>query len=930
MFEEFIHRLKSDAKNGNIEAKYQLGSTYHWGYKVARDSNQAIYWYSRAIEEGHVKALVNLGYIYIVEGVPQNIIKGIELWKEAARAKDVKALYNLGICYRNPLKFNLNENLHNSRADDKLIIKWFREAAEQGDVDSQGELGIFLYENDIDRNEGLHWIRLAATQGMDIYQYYLATIELSSGNIDEAISWYQQTSWRGAKYNLGLIYLLGLSNTGINHELAYKYLIEEEDVPPCDPHWGYQYYNFPYKFNMYKRKNGKNTDELTLFKKFCEEKKFKYIYPNTSLNNVHNDLLKCYLNEFYLEDTKLILNTSASLRPHEEIEPLKEKHILKDCLIKLSQPELEQIKEALSNYSIALKKYYSDIEDINMFSFAGSTRVIDSVQEYFDYVLEKKYQYYMNTITGETNPVSIRKDEKGILDFVPGCAPLWTAQEIDEFHAFEEEHIFIRVDATRYYYYHNPKYWYRIPCDFRPRYKEYTTNSLPDNLRIRLQGVPYYDEGQESYLQSLMIDELFSTFGYKFIEKKREESLRTKHVFYHQNEGLIVYHRCEDWCVIEEYTGNTSISIYKITLSHPIDFTKKFVYNLSDIAETRNREKIKSNLSLIDLVQIGFDTLEPDKNIKEASEEYMLVELQKKAETGDIQAQYTLAQALDKAGKSFERECFKWYKIAALKGYPPAQNNLGYCYSHGYGIKKNKRIATRWFKIAADNGEPRAKRTFALHLLKGIGTQQNIPEAMKLLEKFSMEGNRDAQSALSWVYYNGVYVDENNELALKWHKEAAKQGEMYAQFRLGYTYEKGHGVNINFKEAMKWYKKAAKQGLATAQYQLGNMFEQGLGVLPDKRKALQWYSLAAIQQDEESTLAKEKVDELKQYFPKKTIVLKLIPKMEAWNKKHNVINNWKWSIMENFVQENSPLTCHMIYHFYDFLDKLKKNGFTLN
>lgn len=614
MFEEFINRLKSDAKNGNIEAKYQLGSTYHWGYKVACDSNQAIYWYSRAIEEGHVKALVNLGYIYIVEGVPQNIIKGIELWKEAARTKDVKALYNLGICYRNPLKFNLNENLHNSRADDKLIIKWFREAAEQGDVDSQGELGIFLYENDIDRNEGLHWIRLAASQGMDIYQYYLATIELSSGNIDEAISWYQQTSWRGAKYNLGLIYLLGLSNTGINHELAYKYLIEEEDVPPCN-HWGYQYYNFPYKFNMYKRKNGKNIDELTLFKKFCEEKKFKYIYPNTSLNNVHNDLLKCYLNEFYLEDAKLILNTSASLRPYEEIEPLKEKHVLKDCLIKLSQLELEQIKEALSNYSIALKKYYSDIEDINMFSFAGTTRVIDSVQEYFDYVLEKKYQYYMDIIAGDINPVSIRKDEKGILDFIPGYQPHCTFKTIDDFHAFEEEHIFIHVDTSRYYYYHNPKYWYRIPCDFRPRYKEYTTNSLPDNLRIRLQGVPYYDEGQESYLQSLMIDELFSTFGYKFIEKKREDALRTKHAFYHQNEELIVYHQHEKYCVIEEYTSTPSIIIYKVELEtfHDSTETRICPLILQDITETMKREQIKSKLNLTDLVQIGLNVLAPNR-----------------------------------------------------------------------------------------------------------------------------------------------------------------------------------------------------------------------------------------------------------------------------------------------------------------------------
>ena len=701
MFEGFIKELKNKAGNGNIEAQYQLGSIYHFGYKVARDFKQAIHWYSRAIAKGHVKALVNQGYIYIVEGIPQNIIKGIELWEEAARAKDVKALYNLGIYYKNPRRFNLSGNIHSPMVDDNLIIKWFREAAEQGDSDSQGALGIFLLENDIDKNAGLHWLHLAASQGINIYQYYLATIKLSSGNIDEAISWYQKTNWSGAKYNLGLIYLLGLSTTGINHELAYKYLIEEEDVPSHEPHWEYQYYNFPYKFKMYKQKKGEDVDELTLFKKFCKETKFKHVYPNTSLNEVYHSQLKCYLNDFFLEDSKLINNSPSSLRPYKEIKPLEEKHVLKDCLIKFSQQELEQIKETLFNHSIALKKYYSKIEDINMFSFAGTTRVIDSVQEYFDCVLEKKFQYYMNIIAGETNPVSIRKDEKGILDFVPDRTPLWSIQRIDEFHAFEEEHIFIHVDDTRYYYYHNPKYWYQIPCDLPPKYKEYTTNSLPDNLRLRLQGVPYFDNGQESYLQSLLIDELFPIFGYKFIEKKREEALRTKHVFYHQDEVLIVYHKRENWCVIEEYTGNTSIRIYKIILEHQYDSTKKFVYNLADIVETRKREKIKSPLSLIDLVQIGFDSLEPDNDIKKTSEEYMLVELQKKAKTGDVQAQYSLARALEKAGKTFEKECFKWYKITAKQGFAPAQYHLGMIFEKGLGVIPDKRKALQWYSLAA-------------------------------------------------------------------------------------------------------------------------------------------------------------------------------------------------------------------------------------
>ena len=183
--------------------------------------------------------------------------------------------------------------------------------------------------------------------------------------------------------------------------------------------------------------------------------------------------------------------------------------------------------------------------------------------------------------------------------------------------------------------------------------------------------------------------------------KKREEALRTKHVFYHQDEVLIVYHKRENWCVIEEYTGNTSIRIYKIILEHQYDSTKKFVYNLADIVETRKREKIKSPLSLIDLVQIGFDSLEPDNDIKKTSEEYMLVELQKKAKTGDVQAQYSLARALEKAGKTFEKECFKWYKITAKQGFAPAQYHLGMIFEKGLGVIPDKRKALQWYSLAA-------------------------------------------------------------------------------------------------------------------------------------------------------------------------------------------------------------------------------------
>jgi len=50
-----------------------------------------------------------------------------------------------------------------------------------------------------------------------------------------------------------------------------------------------------------------------------------------------------------------------------------------------------------------------------------------------------------------------------------------------------------------------------------------------------------------------------------------------------------------------------------------------------------------------------------------------------------------------------------WYRRAAERGYPQAQNNLGVMYDQGRGIAEDDAEAERWYRRAADQGFPAAR-----------------------------------------------------------------------------------------------------------------------------------------------------------------------------------------------------------------------------
>ena len=188
-----------------------------------------------------------------------------------------------------------------------------------------------------------------------------------------------------------------------------------------------------------------------------------------------------------------------------------------------------------------------------------------------------------------------------------------------------------------------------------------------------------------------------------------------------------------------------------------------------------------------------------------------LIEIKRKAEAGDAEAQFNFGQTL-RWGRDVKQdyvEAEKWYRRAAEQGYVHAQFNLGWMYTNGEFVEPDYVEAEKWYRLAAE------------------------------------QGYAAAQNNLGVMYARGLSVGQDDAEAVKWYRLAAEQGYAIAQDNLGVMYDKGEGVEQDDAEAVKWYYRAAKQGYAKAQGNLGAAYHNGKGVAQNYREAYIWHSIAA-------------------------------------------------------------------------------------
>lgn len=128
------------------------------------------------------------------------------------------------------------------------------------------------------------------------------------------------------------------------------------------------------------------------------------------------------------------------------------------------------------------------------------------------------------------------------------------------------------------------------------------------------------------------------------------------------------------------------------------------------------------------------------------------------------------------------------------------------------------RNAMEWFTKSAEQGDAIPQYYLGVYLFNGtgVGSDEREAEALKWFTKAAEQGHAVAQVFLGVAYYKGNGVDRDKKEAVKWFTKSAEQGDAEAQGWLARCYKKGMGVEKDEKEAVKWDTRRAEQGDITS------------------------------------------------------------------------------------------------------------------
>ena len=198
-----LEKLRQDAERGNAYAQYDLGHAYEIGYvagfgDVPKDTVEAVKWYRKAADHGHIEAQNILGAMYQVGyGVPKDDAEAVKWFRKAAEQGNAFGQSALGFRY---------ETGEGVPKDVVEAVKWYRKAAEQGDVTTQNTLGDMFKNGDgvtKDAVEAVRWYRKAAERGNGIAQLLMGIMHEQGSGVPkdevEALAWYNIASASGSE-----------------------------------------------------------------------------------------------------------------------------------------------------------------------------------------------------------------------------------------------------------------------------------------------------------------------------------------------------------------------------------------------------------------------------------------------------------------------------------------------------------------------------------------------------------------------------------------------------------------------------------------------------------------------------------------------------------------------------------------------------------
>lgn len=205
---KYLNEVLDEIIVGNEEDPFfnnLRGNIYSDGGAVHLNISKAIIFYEKAIAEGNVRSLHNLGLIYAYGkgGIEKDIDLALLHFHEAAKSNFTFSFYELGRIYEFELK-DLNE-----------AVRYYYEGANRDSVECQHCLGMIYHNRHEfkDNNESFYWHMKAALQEHSISQnsigYYYANGLGCEKSPHEALKWYEKAANNGnamAMSNIGFIY----------------------------------------------------------------------------------------------------------------------------------------------------------------------------------------------------------------------------------------------------------------------------------------------------------------------------------------------------------------------------------------------------------------------------------------------------------------------------------------------------------------------------------------------------------------------------------------------------------------------------------------------------------------------------------------------------------------------------------------------------
>jgi localization factor PodJL len=149
---------------------------------------------------------------------------------------------------------------------------------------------------------------------------------------------------------------------------------------------------------------------------------------------------------------------------------------------------------------------------------------------------------------------------------------------------------------------------------------------------------------------------------------------------------------------------------------------------------------------------------------------------------------------------------------AVVSGDNKALFEIGDRYMDGRGLASDYGKAAEWYRLAAERGFAPAQYRLGNFYEKGLGVDRDAVKAKHWYELAANQGNASAMHNLAVLLAAGTDGAPDNEAAARWFTRAAELGVKDSQFNLAILSAKGVGMKQNLEESYKWFAIAAQAG----------------------------------------------------------------------------------------------------------------------